>query len=164
MRIQLSDGLILELDEAQRVRLIHLLGGREASPVVCSDDGAVLADDHPMWDHASGGDRQAGVEFGDGDEELARRLRRGLSKKASVFFEHLLGGPGRLVSTREFIDTYPEVFGSASAVAGSLTSFSKACKRAERSLPFYWWEGRAGAPTRYAIRPRVAQVFLGAGS
>lgn len=164
VRIELSEGMTLELDDAQRVRLIHLLGGHAEGQVVAADHGIVLTEDHPMWDHASGGDRQAGVEFHDGDEQSARTLRRGLSKKSRVFFEHLLREPGRLVSARELIETYPDVFGSPSAVAGSLTSFSKACKRAQRSLPFYWWEGRAGAPARYAIRPAVAQVFLRAGT
>ena len=165
VRIELAEGVVLELDDAQVARLQQLLQG----PVTAgpSSDGpatTVLGDDHPMWDHASGGDRQAGVEFGDGDEQLARTLRRGLSRKSRLFFEHLLREPGRLVPVSEFIDTYPDEFGSAAAVAGSLTSFSRACKRAERSLPFYWWEGRAGAPTRYAVRPAIAQVFLRAGT
>ena len=164
VRLELAEGMTLELDNAQRVRLIHLLGGALSGGAVSPEGQVVLAEDHPMWDHASGGDRQAGVEFHDGDEQLARALRRGLSKKSSVFFEHLLREPGRLVSVTDFIETYPDVFGSASAVAGSLTSFSRACKRAERSLPFYWWEGRGGAPTRYAVRPAVAQVFLRAGT
>lgn len=164
VRIELSDGVTLELDDAQRVRLIHLLGGEDVEQNGSADPEVVLVDGHPMWDHASGGDRQAGVEFHDGDERLAFALRRGLSTKASVFFEHLLHEPGRLVSVTELIETYPDVFSSASAVAGSLTSFSRACKRVERSLPFYWWEGRAPVPTRYAVRPAVAQVFLRAGS
>ena len=165
-RIELTDGLTLELDDQQRQRLLHLLGGAEmtkpASTATSTD--VVLEEGHPMWDHASGGDRRAGIEFHADDEQEARELRRGLSTKASVFFEHLLRQPGRLVSTTELIETYPEVFGSPSAVAGSLTSFSRACKRMKRSLPFYWWEGSVDTPTRYAIRPTVAQVFLRAGS
>ena len=164
IRIELTDGLALELDDAQRERLLQLLGGNDATQHAGAATGVVLPEDHPMWDHASGADRRAGIEFHAGDEQLARSLRRGLSTKASVFFEHLLHEPGRLVSTSELIDTYPEVFASPSAVAGSLTSFSRACKRAERSLPFYWWEGRANAPTRYAVRPAVAEVFLRAGT
>jgi hypothetical protein len=162
VRIELADGLALELNDEQRQRLLQLLSAHAVTSPPASD--AMLTEDHPMWDHASGGDRQAGIEFHADDEQLARNLRRGLSTKASVFFEHLLREPGRLVSTSELIEAYPDVFGSPSAVAGSLTSFSRACKRAERSLPFYWWEGSANSPTRYAIRPAVAQVFLRAGS
>lgn len=163
VRIELAEGIALELDEVQRVRLQHLLGSAGPQGPAGAGDGTTLPDDHPMWDHASGGDRQAGIEFHDGDEHLARSLRRGLSRNARLFFEHLLREPGRLVSVVEIIDAYPDTFASPSTIAGSLTSFSRACKRAERSLPFYWWQGRAGAPTRYAVRPAVAQVFLRAG-
>jgi hypothetical protein len=32
----------------------------------------------------------------------------------------------------------------------------------DRRFPFYWWEGRDGQSTRYAMQPRVAALFRAA--
>lgn len=162
-RIEIVPGFIIELDDKQRQRLRAELADPVNEAASGSPVDVVLAPDHPMWDHHSGGDRHAQREFSDGDEIEARATRGGLSPKASVFFEELLTLPGHLFSSQHFIETFPDVFESPAAVAGCLNGFTRHCERADRSYPFYWWEGRNGSPTRYAIHPHVARVFIRAG-
>lgn len=160
-RIALASGVTLELDEEALARIVAQLPNEDGG--IAAVPNSVLPDGHPMWEHHSGGDRHQAPDFGDGDEYEALITRRGLSPKASVFFEELLSAPGQLLSSDHFVTRFPEVFESASAIAGALNGFRRHCDRAGRAFPFCWWEGRGGVPTRYAIRPAVAQVFLRAG-
>lgn len=159
VRLELAPGLVLELDDEALRRLIAQLTTEEKTG---DRDLEYLPPEHPMWDHASGGDRHSKREFGVGDEDEARALRRGLSPKAKVFFEELLTKPGHLFPSTDFIEKFPETFESPSAIAGCLNGFTKHCERADRSYPFYWWESDRG-PTRYAIHPDVARVFIKVG-
>lgn len=123
----------------------------------------VLAEDHPMWDHHSGGDRHHGHPWVMPDAiDDARSTRRYLPAKASAFFELLLSEPGRLFTSEEIVDAI-DTLKSPAAVAGSLNGFVKPTNDNGRPFPFYWWEGADGKPTRYAIRPSVAKVFIAAG-
>lgn len=160
--IKLGPGVEIIVDDQTRRRLLVELADEPEA------DGAAgpvtdLPPDHPMWGHHSGGDRHATPEYSDGDEDAARKLRRGLSPKAKVFFEEILTRPGHLFESQHFLDTFHDVFESHNAVAGCLHGFTRHCERDGRSFPFYWWEGREGTPTRYAIHPHVARVFLRAG-
>jgi len=133
-----------------------------AAPVGHSTEGSVLADDHVMWDHASGGNRNdASRQWTMNDiAEAAITLDAVKGKKAGVFFDLLLDHPGQLFTSADLVAAAPDVFASAYAVAGSLNGFRKHVDRAGRVYPFHWWEGDSeGTPTRYAVRPSVAAVF-----
>ena len=122
----------------------------------------VLPEDHPMWDHASGGDRNAPDRQWTMNDlaEAAITLDGIKGKKAGVYFDLLLDNPGKLFRSEDIIAAAPKTFASAFAIAGSLNGFRKHTERAGRVYPFYWWEGDGhGVPTRYAIRPSVAAVF-----
>ena len=133
-----------------------------AAPPPGDDDAMVLAEHHPMWDHASGGDRnEQGRQWTIADLTEANLTLAGISgKKSGVFFDLLLAQPGRLFSVEDIMAAAPTVFASAYSIAGSFNGFRKHTDRAERVYPFHWWEGDThGTPTLYAIRPSVAAVF-----
>jgi hypothetical protein len=123
----------------------------------------VLPEDHAMWDHHSGGDRHNGEPWMLPEAvDDARSTRRYLPAKASAVFELLLSEPGRLFTSEEIVKAVGSLK-SAAAVAGSLNGFVKPKKQNGRPFPFYWWEGADGKPTRFAVRPSVAKVFIAAG-
>jgi len=148
----------------------HLLNGALAQAVPAPPpasnghgEGLVLPEDHPMWDHGSGGDRNdPALRWRPGDlAEAAITLAGVKGKKAGRFFDILLSQPGRLFSVADLMEIEPE-FTSAHSVAGCLNGFRLHIKRAGRHYPFYWWEGEE-LKTRYAVRPSVAEIFLEAG-
>lgn len=124
-----------------------------------------LPEDALMWSYSSGGSRNEPSEQWTLADlaEAAITLEGIRGKKSEVFFDVLLSDPGRTFSSDEIVKAHPEVFASAFAVAGSLNGFRKHAERAGRAFPFHWWEGNgADTPTRYGIRPSVAEVFLAA--
>ncbi len=136
-----------------------------ANKAATSEAGELVLDEtHPMWDHHSGGDRHTGNPWVLPEALMdAKTERRYLPNKAKAFFELLLSKPGRLFSSDEIIEALPEHFSSALAIAGSLNGFVKPANQNGRPFPFFWWEGAEGKPTRYAVRPSVANVFIAAG-
>ena len=121
-----------------------------------------LDENHPMWDVASGGSRNRPGETWTMEDlsEAAVLLGAIRGKKAGAFFDLLLKEPGRLLTSDEIMSATPGTFSSAYAIAGSLNRFRKHVERAGRAYPFYWWEGTdSDKPTRYAVRPSVANVF-----
>lgn len=155
-----AGGVQIALSEAVSQKIAAVLpkdkSGGAPSPLV-------LSEDHPMWDHHSGGDRHHGHPWVSPEAlEDARVTRRHLPEKASAFFELLLSEPGRLFTSEEIVAAIGSLK-SAAAVAGSLNGFVKPCRETGRPFPFYWWEGADGKPTRYAVRPSVAAVFIAAG-
>ncbi len=44
-------------------------------------------------------------------------------------------------------------------VSGLLGALSGPRNASQRRYPFYWWHGRDGSPTRYAMKPTVASLF-----
>lgn len=129
-----------------------------------SADLLTLDEHHPMWDHASGGDRNhPDRQWKMTDITKAAITLDGIAKnKAGVFFSILLEQPGRLFSTAEIIERAPATFKSAYAVAGCLNGFTRHCERTGKVYPFYWWEADEALGTRYAIRPSTAAVFRSA--
>lgn len=156
----LTGGLMITLDEATAERIVDFVTPVEKAP----SDG-MLEENHPMWDHHSGGDRHEGVGWSLPEAlEDARKTRRHLADlKAKAFFDLLLSDPGRLFSSDELVALLPNHFNSPAAVAGCLNGFVKPCREFRRPFPFYWWEGADGKPTRYSVRPSVAKVFNAAG-
>jgi hypothetical protein len=165
--ITLAADVTLTVSDTVADQIRAQLEGTSRAPQPVDPSGVTLGPDDLMWRYASGGDRHAKQEFGPGAEGEARRTRRELSPKAKLIFEELLTHPGHLFTTGHFIKKFPDDFKSPSAVAGAMNGFTRHCERADRSFPFYWWEGRDGkdsVPTRYAIHPDVAQVFLRVGA
>jgi hypothetical protein len=160
-QLLLSEGsFLLRLSMAEATRIASLTAARTKSP---PDQTVELDEHHVMWDHHSGGDRHGGDPWTlPGALDDASALLRHLPEMGAAFFELLLSQPGRLYTSQEIIDALP-MFRSPSAVAGSLNGFVKPLKANGRPFPFYWWEGADGKPTRYAVRPSVAAVFLAAG-
>lgn len=153
--------LVLDNDTAWRIGAL----AADVASTASEEKAVVLPEGHPMWDHHSGGGRHSGKEW-TMPESIpdARKTRRHLAElKARDFFELLLSEPGRLFSSEEIIETLSDQFASASAVAGCLNGFVKPCTETGHPFPFHWWEGAEGKPTRYAVRPSVAQVFAAAG-
>lgn len=156
-----TDGLRVSLSVSLAEMVAAALPGEPAPGAL---GPLVLPEDHAMWDHHSGGDRHNGDPW-----ELpkaiddARSTRRYLPTKASAVFELLLSEPGRLFTSEEIVNAVGSLK-SAAAVAGSLNGFVKPKKENGRPVPFYWWEGADGKPTRYAVRPSVAKVFIAAGA
>lgn len=161
-QIQLSEGgFTLLLSPADVQKVISLV----AVPTQPSSGNApvVLDENHPMWDHHSGGDRHVGEQWVLPDAlEDAAEERAALSPMASPLFELLLSHPGRLWTSEEIMHELP-IFKSPAAIAGSLNGFVRHKNSNGRAFPFYWWEGPPGTPTRFAVRPSVAEVFLAAG-
>jgi len=160
----ITDGVTVELDSFAVKQIIALAVDVPPSRQL-SEGRMTLPEDHPMWEHHSGGGRHGGKPWTmPVDLDGARQLRRHLAGKAcGVFFDMILVEPGRLFTSQEIVDANPEVFSSASAVAGSLAGFVKPGEELDRAFPFTWWEGADGGPTRYAIRPSVASIFVAAG-
>lgn len=154
--VQLGQGSALQLSTHAAQQLLTQL--RELlEPAQQSEPLEVLPEEHPMWEHHSGGFRHQRPRWTLDDLHEARLTLRNLSPKARVFFDIMLEEPGRLLTSTEIIDRAPDVFASASAIAGALNGFTSHADRADRPLPFYWW---AGPPARYAVRPSVADVFI----
>ena len=154
--VDLGQGSALTLSTHAAQKLFAKLR-KHLEPSGQSEPLEVLPEAHPMWDHHSGGDRHSRPQWAVEDLDEARVTLRGLSPKTRVFFDIVLSEPGRLFTSTEIIDREPDVFASPSAVAGALLGFTRHADRAGRPLPFYWWEG---SPTRYAVRPSIAEVFL----
>jgi hypothetical protein len=158
--VDLGPGVKLHLTGAAAARLRATL----VLPKAPSEGNAVLGDGDLMWEHHSGGDRSSGVPWSLPEAlDDARDLRRNLPAKGSAFFELLISEPGRAFTSDEIIGLLREHFTSAHSIAGALNGFAKPCERTGRPFPFYWWEGTNGSPTRYAMRPSIALVFIAAG-
>ncbi len=155
-----SGGLRISLPASVSAQVAALLPPAATSATNSTE--LVLSEDHPMWDHHSGGNRNTGERWDTNEGlEYARSLRRYLPDKASAFFEMLLREPGRLFTSDEIARSLG--LKSPSAVAGALNGFVKPGRENKRPYPFYWWEGADGRPTRYAVRPSIAAAFIAAG-
>jgi Family of unknown function (DUF6416) len=163
--IPLGPGIELVLHGAAAARLrAHLstpqpgdeapAGGAEADPA----PGLALPDDHPMWEHHSGGKAYQRREWRPGDEACAMALLMDLGAPARVFLDLLLEQPGRLLDADDLRLRAPAVFTSRRSLAGCMNDFAAPCARFDRRYPFYVWE-RPGAPARYAVKPSVGRLY-----
>ena len=163
--LRLAPGATLVLDGAAIARIRAELTAMQSKAAETPAPGPpLLLDEHPMWEHHSGGKNHHGrAQWREGDSAYAAALLMDLSGKARVFFELLLDRPGQLLDTHQLLRLAPGTFGSAKAIAGCLNGFVNPCRRFDRRFPFYWWD-RFDGPTRYAVRPSVARVFNAARS
>ena len=150
--VTIAPGVDLTLEDTAAARI------REQIDVAlgAGDVAGVLADNHPLWDRHSGGDRHAAPEWTGRDANLADAFYAEVRGKAKVFLDLLLDHPGRQLSADDLIAAAPDVFTSAFSVAGAVNGLRLAQEASGRRYPFYWWEG---TPSRYAVKPSVAALF-----
>lgn len=154
VRLDLGAGVSLELDpRTARRALDQLTGQLEATP---PQDPTRLPDDHPIWGRSSGGAGHDGNPWTSADEALAETFYRAVSGKGRLFFDILLDRPGQLITSDEIVEASGGVLTSSRSVAGAIKGLYVAHKESDRTYPFNWWEGQ---PTRYAVRPSVADLF-----
>jgi hypothetical protein len=118
----------------------------------------VIGDDHPMWALHTGGARHDGPDWVAGDEALAESQYR-LPRLTRVFHDALVDHPGQVLSVEDLARVTNGELSSSRVIAGALSGYVQWCERLDRRFPFYWWEGRDGESTRYAMQPRVAALF-----
>jgi hypothetical protein len=114
----------------------------------------ILGDDHPLWDRPSG--HHQGQEWTLADVTEAEAFYASITGKAKLYLDLLIDRPGQPVDVEEIMALLPGVFTGSRSIAGSLNGLRLATDASGRKSPFYWW---AGNPTRYAMKPSVAEVF-----
>jgi len=125
----------------------------------------MLTDDDLLWEQHSGGDGHRGPEWGAGDGRLAVVFYRSLGQNARLIFDLLMDRPGEQVDADWLATQIPvPVRGGISEparqlVSGSLSLTGELAAAAGRRLPFYWWKGRDGSASWYAMKPIVAALF-----
>lgn len=125
----------------------------------------VLKDDDLLWEQHSGGDGHRGPEWGPGDIRRAAEFYRSLAGGARLIIDLLMDHPGQQVdSDRLAAQIHRPTRGGAGRptrqlVAGSLSATGELAAASDRRLPFYWWEGREGSASWYAMKPMVAALF-----
>lgn len=125
------------------------------------DQALIIGDDHPMWSLHSGGPRHDAPDWGPGDERLAEAQYR-LPPLTAKFHHALMNHPGELLSVEDLERLTDGALSSSRVIAGALAGYVQWCERLDRRFPFYWWEGHDGQSTRYAMQPRVADLFRAA--
>jgi len=138
-------------------QLQEALQSRDAAPVDTTRRmSQVLDDDHPLWDRHSGGSGHQGLEWTLQDLTEAETFYASVRGKAKLFMDVLIDRPGQPLDVDEIVQILPEVFQSSRSIAGALNGLRLPKEASGRRYPFYWWEGN---PTRYAMKPSVAEVF-----
>lgn len=126
-------------------------------------DAMIIDNDHPMWSLHSGGSRHDAPDWGPGDEHLAETQSE-LPPLTAVFHRVLVERPGQILSVEDLARITDGELSNARVIAGALSGYVNWCERLNRRFPFYWWEGRNGESTRYAMQPKVAALFQAVGS
>jgi hypothetical protein len=116
----------------------------------------VLDDGHPLWDKHSGGSGHEGPEWTLADLAKAEAFYASLQGKAKAFIDLLIDRPGQVLDVDQILEILPNVFDGSRSVAGALSGLHLAKEASGRRYPFYWWQGN---PSRYAMKPSVAEVF-----
>jgi hypothetical protein len=155
-------GIGLSLSRAEAAALAAQLAQAGFSAEATVPDGVVIiGNDHPMWELHSGGPRHSGPDWSPGDEELAQTQTE-LPPLTAAFHRALVDHPGQLLTVHDLARLTDGKLLNARVVAGALRGYVQWCERLDRRFPFFWWEGRNGQATRYAMQPRVADLFRSA--
>jgi hypothetical protein len=155
-------GLLLTRADAASVAA-QLAEAGIAAESVLPNGALIIGDDHPMWSLHSGGSRHDAPDWGPGDEQLAESQYR-LPPLTGRFHNALVAHPGQLLSVEQLAGLSDGELSNSRVIAGALAGYVQWCERLNRRFPFYWWEGRNGESTTYAMQPRVASLFLAASS
>ena len=162
--VRLPGGLGLLLSRGDAVSIVAQLADLGiVADAAAPDQARIIADDHPMWSLHSGGSRHDAPDWGPGDERLAETQYR-LPPLTAKFHHTLMDHPGQLLSVEDLARLTDSALSNARVIAGALAGYVPWCERLDRRFPFYWWEGRDGESTRYAMQPRVAALFQAASS
>lgn len=152
-----APGVEITVETSVAVRLLEQLNAALADADTPSS--AVLGDDHPLWDRRSGGAGHDEPEWTSTDETLAGAFYDSVGGKAKIFLDLLLDRPGRQLSVDDLIEASGGVFASSFSIAGAINGLRLPRAVSGRRYPFAWWEG---TPSRYAVKPGVAQLFTAA--
>lgn len=155
-------GLVLSRGDAASVAAQLADAGIAAEPMT-SNQVLIIGDDHPMWSLHSGGSRHEDPDWGPDDEQLAEAQYR-LPPLTARFHRTLVDHPGQLLSVEDLAGLTDGALSNSRVIAGALAGYVQWCERLDRRFPFYWWEGREGESTRYAMQPRVAALFRATAS
>lgn len=159
--VAVTPDVSLDLEDRVALRLYKRLAELLGEDRTIDYPTDTLSEGHPLWDRHSGGVGHDGPEWTDQDAELAEAFYARLRGKAKLFFDLLLDRPGELLSVDDLIAAGGGEFTSSFSVAGAINGLRKPHKASGRRYPFYWWEG---TPTRYAVKPDVAELFNSARS
>lgn len=151
-------GLLLTRADAASVAAQLSEAGIVAADASVSDDALIIGDDHPMWKLHSGGPRHDAPDWGPEDDQLAETQYR-LPALTAKFHRALVDHAGQLLSVEDLARLTHGELSNSRVVAGALAGYVQWCERLNRRFPFYWWEGREGESTRYAMQHRVAALF-----
>lgn len=161
LTLTLADSITVRVDDDTAAALaaqLHAAGF--AGPTDASGTGAareVFADDHPIWTrHTGGTGHSADPEWSSSDLDAAEAYYAAVRGKARAFLDLLIDRPGERLATDDLRRLAPGVFGNDHSIAGSVKGLSNPQKASGRRYPFYWWQER---PTRYAMKPAVAELF-----
>jgi hypothetical protein len=150
-------GLVLTSGDAASLAA-QLAQAGFAAETVGPDARLILGDDHPMWQLHDGLSRHDGPDWHSDDRSLAETQDR-LPPLTAVFHKTLVDHPGQVLSVEDLAVLTDGKLSSSRVIAGALSGYVNWCERLDRRFPFYWWEGRNGGSTRYAMQPRVAELF-----
>jgi hypothetical protein len=125
-----------------------------------------LDDDDPFWDkHTGRSGHTADPEWAADDTALAEAFYPLVQGNTKVFLDLLIDRPGELIESTWIAlqmiasDHGPTGRAGPQVVANSIRGMSLARDASGRRYPFKWWRGKNGSPTRYAMKPTVAELF-----
>jgi Family of unknown function (DUF6416) len=159
--ITLSPAVAVQLTPPAAADLLRQLqaalpGGHAAPIDTARGTTQILDDDHPLWERHSGGSGHQGPEWTLADLAEAEAFYASVQGKAKPLFDLLIDRPGQPLDVEEIVELLPDLFQGSRSIAGALNGLRLAKEASGRRYPFYWW---AGNPTRYAMKPSVAEVF-----
>jgi hypothetical protein len=130
----------------------------------------VLRDDDPLWDQHTGKDLHRLTEWGADDASLAEVFYAQLGANAQLILGLLMDRPGERLSVDFIAAQIPnrrpgeELGNYRRVVSGALSKIRMPAEAVNRRLPFYWWGGKNGAPSLYAMKPGIAAIFTSAAA
>jgi hypothetical protein len=159
--LALSPSITVQLTPSAAVDLLQQLQAALEEGVAAPADKSgrmiqALDDDHPLWNRHSGGSGHEGIEWTLDDVTEAEAFYASVKGKAKDFMDVLIDRPGQPLDVDEIVKICPKVFQGSRSIAGALNGLRLAKEASGRRYPFYWWEGN---PSRYAMKPSVAEVF-----
>lgn len=158
MLINLAPGVDLTLTHDTAVHVknqieLILQGDATVAPQAAP---VVLSDDHPLWSQASGGSAHQDAEWAAGDHLAAQAFLLQATDRARVFLDLLIDHPGRIFTADDICEHSNGTYTNVRSLAGALAGLAKAQRTSGRRYPFTWWEG---TPSRYAMKPAVAEIL-----
>jgi hypothetical protein len=123
-----------------------------------------LKDDDPLWaQHDGGSGHRDDPDWNETDAPRASAFYATTKGRGKAFLDLMIDRPGELLDADWIASQIagPSTDGRADRqiVARALRDLRAAQTASGRRYPFYWWSGRNGSPTQYAMKPTVAGLF-----